>query len=272
MSRTETKHRLSKSRFVTGLQCHKLLWWQVHEPEAEELQPDKVLEDLFSQGQHVGQVATESFPNRRIIDVPHREYEARVAATQAALAEGASVVCEAAFVADDVFVAVDVLERNGDGFNLIEVKSSTSQKPEHVGDASIQVHVLTQNDIEVKRAEIMHLNKEHRNPDVGEMFARTDVTDEVEAFLPLVPDQINRQLDMLGGPLPERAIGSHCFEPRPCPFMARCWPAVPNHIRTLYNVGAKKTCDYMAQGIHFRLPTSRPERSCRRLRSDNSSR
>ena len=33
-------HRLSKSRFVTGRQCHKLLWWKVHEPQAEELQPD----------------------------------------------------------------------------------------------------------------------------------------------------------------------------------------------------------------------------------------
>ena len=26
--------RLSKSRFLDGLQCHKLLWWQVHEPDA----------------------------------------------------------------------------------------------------------------------------------------------------------------------------------------------------------------------------------------------
>ncbi len=31
-------HRLSKSRFVAGCQCHKLLWWRVHEPKAEELQ------------------------------------------------------------------------------------------------------------------------------------------------------------------------------------------------------------------------------------------
>jgi len=29
--------RLSKSRIMTGLQCHKLLWWMVHEPAAPEL-------------------------------------------------------------------------------------------------------------------------------------------------------------------------------------------------------------------------------------------
>jgi predicted RecB family nuclease len=276
MSRARTRHRLSKSRFVTGLQCHKLLWWQVHEPEAEELQPDKVLQDLFSQGQHVGQVATEQFPNGRLIDHPHHEYGARVAATREAIDDGAPVVYEASFIADEVFVAVDVLERTEGGFNLIEVKSSTSQKPEHVQDAAIQAHVLAQNAVEVKRAQIMHLNKDHRNPDQGELFARTDVSGDVEEFLPLVPDEITRQLNMLAGPLPEIAIGSHCFEPRACPFTARCWPHVPNHISTLYNVGPKKTCAYMEQGIHTihdlapgtKLPTA-AQRQLRALAEDH---
>ncbi|MHC4236368.1 MAG: hypothetical protein ACYSUQ_14720, partial [Planctomycetota bacterium] len=52
-----------------------LLWWKVHEPEAPELQPDKVLQDLFSQGRHVGEmVARESFPGGTLIDFPHREF------------------------------------------------------------------------------------------------------------------------------------------------------------------------------------------------------
>jgi predicted RecB family nuclease len=242
-------NRLSKSRFVAGLQCHKLLWWRVHEPEAPELQPDKVLQDLFGQGQHVGRVAAEQFPGGRLIDFPHTEYEAKVAATKDALADDVSAIYEASFKADDVFVAVDVLEKSDGGFNLIEVKSSTSQKPEHVWDAAIQTHVLRQNGVEVKRAEIMHLNKEHRNPDAGELFARTDVTEDVDEFIPLVPDEIGLQLETLAGPLPEKTIGPHCFEPRKCPFMARCWPDVSNHISTLYNVGAKKTCGFMQQGI-----------------------
>ncbi len=52
--------RLSKSRFVTGVQCHKLLWWTVHEAEAKELQPDKVLQDLFDQGRQGSARATGS--------------------------------------------------------------------------------------------------------------------------------------------------------------------------------------------------------------------
>ncbi len=46
--------RLSKSRYAADLQCHKLVWWQVHEPLAVELQPDKVLQDRFDQGAQVG--------------------------------------------------------------------------------------------------------------------------------------------------------------------------------------------------------------------------
>lgn len=69
-----------------------------------------------------------------------------------------------------MFVAVDVLERNGDGFTLIEVKSSSSQKDEHIPDAAIQTHVLRQCGITVQRAEIMHLNKEFRFPDEGDLF------------------------------------------------------------------------------------------------------
>ena len=63
--------RLSKSRFVAGVQCHKLLWWKVHEPDAVELQPDKVLQDRFDQGQQVGKLAWTLFPGGLLIDLPH---------------------------------------------------------------------------------------------------------------------------------------------------------------------------------------------------------
>jgi cytoskeletal protein CcmA (bactofilin family) len=244
-------HRLSKSRFAAGCQCHKLLWWRVHEPQAEELQPDIVLQDRLDQGRQVGEMARDRFPGGVLIDFPHREVDAKIAATKAALDGGAPAIFEASFLADDVFVAVDVLERNGDGFTLIEVKSSSSQKPEHVPDAAIQTHVLRQCEITVHCAEIMHLNREFRFPDQGDLFRRTDVTTPVEQMLGEVPDEIARQLDAIGGPLPEVAIGAHCFEPRDCPFMNRCWPDSPRHIGKLYSA----TDD--AEALRTRIPPTR---------------
>ncbi len=271
MSEGTKPQYLSKSRFVAGWQCPALLWRKVHEPDAPELVPDKVLQDRFDQGAHVGEVARTRFADGVLIDVPYWDFQGRVAATEAAIDDGAPAIFEASFLGDDVFVAVDVLERTDEGFNLIEVKSSSSQKEEHIPDAAIQVHVLRQCEINVTRAEIMHLNKEHRFPDEGDVFQRTDITDPVEGLLPLVPEEIEKQLEVIRGPQPEVELGLHCFEPRRCPFINRCWPDVPNHISTLYLAGPKKAWQYILEGINTieDIPADRklPAPAMRQVRS-----
>jgi hypothetical protein len=242
-------YRLSKSRFTSGLQCHKKLWWEVHEPDAVELQPDKVLQDLFDQGRQVGEAARKRYPGGVLIDLPHNAGAARVAATQNALDVGAPAVFEATFIADGTFVAIDVLEKQGDGYRLTEVKSSTSQKDEHIPDVAVQARVAAACGVKVTAAEVLHLNKEFRHPDSGDLFARTDVTSPVAAFVAQVPDEIARQREMLAGPLPDVPVGLQCFEPRECPFIGRCWPQAPDHIRHLAGVGPKKTAAYLARGI-----------------------
>src|SRR5205809_5753689 len=109
-------HRLSKSRYTAGVQCHKLLWWKVHEPNAVELQPDKVLQDRFDQGAQVGALARDRFPGGVLIDLPHYALAERIEATRRAIDSGAPAVFEASFVADNTFVAVDVLVREDDGW------------------------------------------------------------------------------------------------------------------------------------------------------------
>src|SRR6266536_3101389 len=228
--------RLSKSRFTSGLQCHKKLWWEVHEPDAKELQPDKVLQDLFDQGRQVGEAARKRYPGGVLIDLPHHAGAERVAATQKALDAGAPAIFEATFIAENTFVAIDV-------------KAANSQKPEHIPDVAVQARVAAACGVNVTAAEVLHLNKEFRHPDTGDLFARTDVTGPVVAFLPQVPDEIARQRRMLAGPLPDVPIGAHCFEPRECPFIGRCWPHGADHIGNLAGVGPKKTVAYLAQGI-----------------------
>src|SRR3989454_8517305 len=206
-------YRLSKSRFTSGLQCHKKLWWEVHEPDALELQPDKVLQDLFDQGRLVGEAARVRYPGGLLIDLPHDARAERVAATQRALDEGAPAIFEATFIADGTYVAIDVLEKQGDGYRLTEVKSSSSQKDEHIPDVAVQARVAAACGVEITAADVLHLNREFRYPDTGDLFARTDITGPVVAVLPQVPDEIARQREMLAGPLPDVPIGGHCFEP-----------------------------------------------------------
>jgi predicted RecB family nuclease len=246
---TSPAPRLSKSRFVAGCQCHKLLWWKVHEPKAVELQPDKVLQDLFDQGRLVGEKARTRYPGGVLIDLPHDAGAERVAATKQALDAGAPAIFEATFIADGTFVAIDVLEKMGGGYRLTEVKASNSQKDEHIADVAVQARVAAACGVNVTAAQVLHLNREFRHPDVGELFARSDVTAAVAAYVGTVPAEMVRQREMLAGPVPDVPIGAQCFEPRECPFIGRCWPHGADHIGHLAGVGPKKTVAYLERGI-----------------------
>lgn len=240
---------LSKSRFVAGWQCHKQLWLKVHEPEAPELQIDIVLQDRFDQGTEVGTLARDHFPGGLLIDLPHDDPR-RIEATGRALAAGASAVFEATFVQDRVFVAIDVLERTADGFTLIEVKSSTQVKLEHIPDVAIQVWVARKAGLDIRRAELMHLNTDFRHPNCGELFVRTDVTEEVEAFQPRIPSMIEEQLAALAGDLPSVPVGTQCWMiDRDCPFWDRCFPTTEEHVWNLYRAQKKQKWALVLSGI-----------------------
>src|SRR5436189_1156596 len=106
---------LSKSRFTTGLQCHRRLWWEVNEPDAPERVADAARRAILDQGTKVGRLARERVPGGVLIDFGPEAIAERVAATSAALAAGAPVIYEASFLADDTFAAVDILERGPSG-------------------------------------------------------------------------------------------------------------------------------------------------------------
>ena len=240
--------RLSKSRFVSGLQCLKRLWWEVHERDAVEFEPDPATQARMTTGIHVGAVARDYVPGGLLIDEAHNQYGRRIAATHRALDRGARVVYEAAFSRGNVFVAVDILERIRQGFVLTEVKSTTSVKDEHVPDVAVQAHVLRKAGLPVVRMEVMHLNRECRHPDLSNLFVREDVTDQVEERLRTVPRQVAAQLAALRGPLPDVEPGDHCRVPYECPFMMRCWePVPPHHVSTLYRIG-RRAAELIEQG------------------------
>src|SRR5256885_8237257 len=73
--------RLSKSRVMAGLQCHKLLWWMVHEPTAPELELDDQARSAMDRGTRVGELARTYVPGGGAIDLPHNAYDERVALT-----------------------------------------------------------------------------------------------------------------------------------------------------------------------------------------------
>ena len=205
-------HHHTKSTFVAGWQCPNLLWWNVHEADASERAPTLGQLHQMEQGKQVGELARDYVPGGVTIS-RLAPLEDRVAQTQVALTSQAPAIYNASFLADDVFVEVDILERDDGGFNLIEVKSSTRVKDEHIPDVAIQRHVLERAGVRVRHSEIMHLNRDCRYPDLTDLFIREDVTALVDEVLPGIPTELAEQRDVLDGPHPALPFG-----PAPLPL------------------------------------------------------
>jgi hypothetical protein len=245
----------------------------VHEPKAPELTPDAAQQAIFDQGNRVGEVARDRFPGGVLVDGDYWDVEGKIEKTRSAIASGAPAVFEASFLSDGVFVAVDVLERRRGGWNLVEVKSTTKVKGPHYPDVAVQLHVLRSSGLDVKRSDLMHLNPECTFPDLQDLFARSDVTGEAEALLPGVPSEIQRLRAAIEGDLPDVGPGPHCTDPYDCPFLARCWPELPeHHVSTLYRIGKRaqvfvtdgyETIHDLPDDVRLTGPTARQARSVR---------
>jgi hypothetical protein len=197
----------------------------VHEPDAPELRPAPALAAVLERGQHIGELAREEFPGGVLVEREPWEIAAKVVDTRSALEAGAPAIFEASFVADGVFVAVDLLERRGDGHVLVEVKSTYHVKPQFVPDVAIQLHVLRASGLKVDVVELMHLQRRRAGAGPSTAFIREDVSPAAEAFLPSIDGHLQRMRTTVDGALPDVEPGSHCTDPYDCPFVPRCDPA-----------------------------------------------
>jgi CRISPR/Cas system-associated exonuclease Cas4 (RecB family) len=235
---------------VAGWRCPRYLWWKVHRRTAPELKPDEPTLDRMRQGTAVGKLATERFPDGVLIDFAPGQKHEKVVATEDAIDDGVPAIFEASFEEDDVFVAVDILERVTGGFRLIEVKSNTAVKEDHIRDVAVQLHVARASGTPVLRAAVMHLNKAYRHPDSGDLFLVEDVTELAEELTSQVPAVIQHCREILEGPEPDPCPKESCAFGTECPLEPSCWPSEPDHIRRLHGIGPKKALRFMERGIH----------------------
>ena len=224
-------HRLSKSRFQTGLQCHKALWLSVNARDlADPLTESQA--HIFDTGNAVGELARTRFEGGVLVEEDHTQSEAALVRTEDLLADPPPALFEAAFRHENVFVRPDALVNVGDGeWDLYEVKSSTRVKQEHITDVAVQTWVLEGAGLRIRRAYLMHLDNTYVYPggeyDPARLFAADDVTDDVRAWMHEVPRRVADLLAMLGEPSPAVRIGKHCTAPYRCAFHGHCHAFLP---------------------------------------------
>lgn len=225
--------RLSKTRFLAALRCPKSLWLEYRAPELAD-PVDEVRQARFEQGHLVGALARERYGGGVVVEEDHTQAAQALSTTRELLARGVDCLYEGAFEYDGVFIRADILFRQDAAeWTLVEVKSSTSAKPEHLPDLAIQTYVSRGAGLPVTSARLLHLNSSYLYAggpyDLGELFMETDLSREVADLLPEIPGLLQSARRMLSGPAPEIALGKRCELPYACRFYGYCHKDLPDH-------------------------------------------
>ena len=127
-----TDVRISKSKFVAGVQCLKRLYWQVHQPELA-TERDAAVEAIMHQGHEVGLLAHQIFPGGVEVSGDGGLDEAIRTTRELVANTEIPAIFEGTFEHGGVLVRVDILHRRRDNrWHLIEVKANTDLKDHHL--------------------------------------------------------------------------------------------------------------------------------------------
>lgn len=255
---------ISKSKFLSGLQCPLLLWTQYNDRDAIPLPPPST-QYVFDMGHTVGDLAKTVFPGG--VEVPgggatpgdRPDIEATVATTLAMMRERRPVF-EASFLADEPagrrYVRADVMvpsATKGDAWDLVEVKSSTRVKDINLWDVAFQAGTIEGAGVKLDRLYLMHIDTSYvRQGDIEpqRLFAREDVTDHARSLMKDVPALFARMAAVIGGPRPTVPIGPHCEDPYHCAMLPVCWGDLPaDHVTTMAR-GGRRAFGWMERGWH----------------------
>lgn len=240
---TKTAPYISKSKFLAGLQCHKLLW---HACNAKHLipEPDAQTQAIFDQGHQVGELAKQLFPGGIEIGGDANDFNEILTRSKQALKQRRPLY-EIAFSYNGGFARADIMNPVGsDAWDLVEVKSTTTVKDIHLYDLAFQTFVFSGAGLKIRRCILAHINPafvKNGVIDPHRFFILEDVTSQVSAL----SRSIEPKLDEMFGTIrlrqcPEIRIGPHCDDPYPCPLHDHCWGFLPeSNVTTLYRGGAK---------------------------------
>ena len=225
---------LSKSIYVRVWSCPKGAWINKYHPEAVPQDENKLAR--FRTGDEVGDLARGLFgPSVNV--TAYREdgkldLTRMIGNTRAEMEKGTSVICEASFSYEGLYCAVDLLRREGDGWAIYEVKSSSDgMQDKYIADVSYQKYVLGEEGLDIHR-----------------LFKINDLSEQAAAEQATVPGVLETA---------ERVLGSEeepCMELmedcKDCELFGWCGRGLPSpSVFNLYRLQKKKMIEYYRQGL-----------------------
>ena len=249
-----TKHLLSKSTFLKGLQCTKNLYLYKHHYQIRDAIP-VMRQAMFVQGMRIGELARKLFPGGVDASPSNpKRYGASVGKTQAFIESGEETIYEAVFQYEQVLCGMDLLVKTIGKWYAYEVKSSTRLSPVHIMDAALQYFVITNAGIELEDIFIVHVDNSyvrHGKIDTGRLFKKISVKKQVLKNQLMIREKIGEFKEVLSQQeMPDVNIGVQCYDPYACDFLGHCWKHIPEHsVFDIAGMGKKKQFELYERGI-----------------------
>ena len=242
---------LSKTKYLDGLKCPKLLWYEYNRKE-DLSEIDAATQAIMDQGTRVGELAHSLYPGGVKLErdyMPDKQAEKSLKA-----AKLRKPLFEAGFVYNRTYALADILNPVGkDAWDLIEVKSSTKVKDEYYYDVAFQKYTYEGAGLKIRKCYLMYINNQYVRKgqiDPNKLLAKEDVTRRVDEIIPEIEGAIADMFEAIGKKdVPYVKVGPHCDKPYPCPLEDICWDFLPpkDDIFCLYS-GTKKAYELLEHG------------------------
>ena len=253
---------LTKSKIQSGLQCHKKLWFDVHEPLK------KIPKAVFEIGNRFGEQVIKNYSknNEKFLNLTNVWINQVNKTKDAINSKNINIIFEGAFEYLNTQVRVDVLIRKKNGWELLEAKSSTKLKPEHIPDVSIQSFIvrkcLKELGHNLSSIKLIHVNAnfilEKEGDYEGLINDENDITEEVSEDEVVNYIQELIPLSAKSKPIPSIEMGTHCTKPYQCDYQDRCKSLLTKSNITPYTIlpyssSDKKIKNYMEENGFYDL-------------------
>lgn len=249
---------ISKSRYTLFRQCPKALWLKTYKPELCII--SDALQQRFQAGSVVGDLAKGLFG--KFVDVTsYSDNETlnlskMIADTRKFTDLGTDIICEAAFKYENGYCAVDILKKEGSGYAIYEVKSSTDSDNEiYAQDVAYQKFILTHCGINVTGTYLVCINSDYvldGELDIHRLFQIQDISEAVAQEYAIVEIQVAKAKKMLAQKdvEPDEDLDNHCHKPYDCAFWKYCSRHLPEKsVFNLYRMNFGKKIEYYLHGV-----------------------
>ena len=222
---------LSKSKYVLGTRCEKLLWLSCYKKEEQEESNDNILEN----GNKVGELARNLFGEDYILINYNDNYSQMIKETKKNLDNKPNIICEASFSYDGNFCSIDILKNDNDGVEIYEVKSSTEINESYISDISYQTWILKKCGLKVKKSSIVYINSKYTREyklDLNKLFKIEDVTSlinyevvekNIDRFKNIIENKQEPKIDLSLVCKKSKKIFSY-----DCPYFKYCTKELPH--------------------------------------------